>query len=1465
MSELGYVIRRVPLTVEGFVARGRCLLCRPMPAHHAPPGLTPAVALQRLEPPRHLGGAAALSEAPATGALEPTLAAGAFERGAVSADNGIDSQSSSRGYAHDPAKVTAARRAVAKVATDGAAASTLQQHDFQEEATKGNDAAGGVGRDASKDLAPSRVPREVQREGATGRKQLALSGAVSSAASAKDQPPRGVAIPSKSGEHPPLVEINEGRRGHTLREGLGQEKVGLDRDSWNASAAVPVRPLGSAEEGRNPSMRRGIGTKKSTDTMAEVTRAINEAFTTGNAQSDFVWECNFCHRTNSFVIVRCPPPCNRWREGKKPRRCGAKTIGKKQGDPAPRAALTAQGAALPHAAASPVGARADTIHNKGTPDLSLESAPATAAAPVSGIEGKGKEQDKYPSPKKLTMIKDITIAKGPMKVLGLRLLKSTEMNKGGFTVHDIVRGGAAEVEGSINVGDEIISTNGKDVAGWSLKEVMKEIQAADPVIFDVLRPSASTVEEDRTRQIENMKRVTKVESSPLVNGQRDTSALVGKTGNDTKKRKPDEEVNAGGGSEIFDFEGMKAISPSKSPQSFRSREDADRVVDEPVIIETKDGAVKSYLSPIKRRKRRLSKQRKGECGRAGPQESSTNDKHEKYSASTDDIDEELTSSTNEGAKGGFSDGLRVAKSSNKGKMKVKRGNGAKTLDLPEGAIRPKKRPKFDKEVKTFIRPSGASPKGKVWDASRGFWVADINVNCLLIEEFNEQEQRSNTSAGLSPACDTIRTDDNAKKLPVGLKRPRFPPKLDKVTNLYKKPQGRAPRGMVWDGKHGVWVSDESQSKKRDRASMELDPKEKCIEGKKTLGSLSREKEGEWQGSARESSAAAVIVRRDLQPLTSIPTTQWIKKVVILSKGPYAGDSMTTVSSSANGWVSVCNQGNGNLRFSFRPEDLYLHGEAEEENDGGHSLHQGTGAKHSVEGDGEYSPSSSPSSQCKTSALLAKEVAAFKGNILAKALHRPRSKSLQLRMMKALVKLCSKDETLALKAVEVCGTDLVGAIFKAMSVFLKNAELQVAACVALEYISYYDVSASMISTRADYVSIITTMISHPSKMKVQYHGKLVARLYANYMRKGNELPLETCFSVMVLSLMYGACFFPSFVFSISAMGALQQIVKEGEGAKMVIIRAGVLQAVAKTMNKFSSDANVLDQACLFSNDLLWKGSDSVRTAIVASDLPDLILTGLKKFPRNVKILESGLLALSALASSRNAANNSSSGEKMKVDIKLCEKLVIDKGLTEVIAGVFALQAATADTLNACCHSLNNLTQEEGDISDRICEAGCIGAVIGGMRRFPKCESVQYASCSFLRNLTFVENETYVKTIVREGGLAAITSSLKEFPGFLVLQQEALAALSNIGPSKLHSHKGRAEMVSTAQAILDSMDMHNEDHYVSRWGCIALQRLSSEYEEVKTLLNAKGTGAKRILLAARSRFPDECQDAVDEIVC
>ena len=68
------------------------------------------------------------------------------------------------------------------------------------------------------------------------------------------------------------------------------------------------------------------------------------------------------------------------------------------------------------------------------------------------------------------------------------------------------------------------------------------------------------------------------------------------------------------------------------------------------------------------------------------------------------------------------------------------------------------------------------------------------------------------------------------------------------------------------------------------------------------------------------------------------------------------------------------------------------------------------------------------------------------------------------LVKALVKLCSKDETLALKAVEVCGTDLVGAIFKAMSVFLKNAELQVAACVALEYISYYDVSASMISER-----------------------------------------------------------------------------------------------------------------------------------------------------------------------------------------------------------------------------------------------------------------------------------------------------------------------------------------------------------------------------------------------------------------
>jgi len=81
---------------------------------------------------------------------------------------------------------------------------------------------------------------------------------------------------------------------------------------------------------------------------------------------------------------------------------------------------------------------------------------------------------------------------------------------------------------------------------------------------------------------------------------------------------------------------------------------------------------------------------------------------------------------------------------------------------------------WDKEQKTWLyrRPKGRPKKGKTWDAKEGIWV----------------ENESGDDSGGDDSGDDSGGDDSG----------------DDDESEYRRPRGRAPNGMVWDPKKGVW-------------------------------------------------------------------------------------------------------------------------------------------------------------------------------------------------------------------------------------------------------------------------------------------------------------------------------------------------------------------------------------------------------------------------------------------------------------------------------------------------------------------------------------------------------------------------------------------------------------------------------------------------------------------------------------
>jgi hypothetical protein len=74
---------------------------------------------------------------------------------------------------------------------------------------------------------------------------------------------------------------------------------------------------------------------------------------------------------------------------------------------------------------------------------------------------------------------------------------ATKQKTKGCHVHEIVKGGAAELESRLKAGDRIVKLNGKDVRSWSLDQVVDELRKtpkSKPLRLSVLRADSDTPE-----------------------------------------------------------------------------------------------------------------------------------------------------------------------------------------------------------------------------------------------------------------------------------------------------------------------------------------------------------------------------------------------------------------------------------------------------------------------------------------------------------------------------------------------------------------------------------------------------------------------------------------------------------------------------------------------------------------------------------------------------------------------------------------------------------------------------------------------------------------------------------------------------------------------------------------------------------------------------------------------------------
>ncbi|KAL7581442.1 hypothetical protein ACA910_022021 [Epithemia clementina (nom. ined.)] len=96
------------------------------------------------------------------------------------------------------------------------------------------------------------------------------------------------------------------------------------------------------------------------------------------------------------------------------------------------------------------------------------------------------------------------------------------------------------------------------------------------------------------------------------------------------------------------------------------------------------------------------------------------------------------------------------------------------------------------------RPTGRTPKGKVWDAHQGKWV---DQGLSLDRDKSRSPERPAKGKVLDANHGLLEDQD----LSANDARGSLPSSSAKTNSLHPRPMGRSPKGKVWDADHGRWI------------------------------------------------------------------------------------------------------------------------------------------------------------------------------------------------------------------------------------------------------------------------------------------------------------------------------------------------------------------------------------------------------------------------------------------------------------------------------------------------------------------------------------------------------------------------------------------------------------------------------------------------------------------------------------
>ena len=406
----------------------------------------------------------------------------------------------------------------------------------------------------------------------------------------------------------------------------------------------------------------------------------------------------------------------------------------------------------------------------------------------------------------------------------------------------------------------------------------------------------------------------------------------------------------------------------------------------------------------------------------------------------------------------------------------------------------------------------------------------------------------------------------------------------------------------------------------------------------------------------------------------------------------------------------------------------------------------------------------------------------------------------------------------------------------------DAKKQDLACEGLRKYARDPDSAAKVFQLGGLDTIVRAMKAHPDKALVQAEaiGTLADLVWVDSANNGKKVIDEGCVD-LVSSAMERLGTHP--IVNKLGCGFFRTFSYDADIAKQV--QDSGTAAVVASMKRNPRKIEVLREGCAFLQNMTVMTPDLARTILKRkrgeseeSTIVPTLVQAMENNPKYTKLQEAVCGVLSNVALTDKGAF-----------------AVARAGAIPALMPLISSQDNGVELKQSALSVLKHLAMNDDGNREAITGAGGVNPVIEAMKKHPEDVVLIIVACGLLKALAEHDKSNAIE-ITNRGTVRLIIAAMDKHSEFDHLQAAAcglLAAVKHEDGSKI--------TVVAAKRVLWAMENYDDVSLVQSEGCHALYNLAT-CTNVLPLLKTRDV--RQVLVAAKDKYPDECEAVVDELL-